>query len=103
MRKAFLMHLNANALEEYQRRHSPIWRELENVLKEHGASNYSIYVDRLRHQLFGYVEIENEARWDAIAQTEICQRWWRYMADLMATNPNSSPVSDSLAEVFHLD
>lgn len=46
IRKAFVMQVNADAHVEYQRRHNPIWPELEAVLKEHGAHHYAIYLDR---------------------------------------------------------
>jgi len=88
---------------EYQRRHSPIWPELEATLKAHGVHNYSIFHDVSTHQLFAYVEIEDAARWDAIAQTEACRKWWRRMGDIMPSNADSSPVSRPLNEVFHLD
>src|SRR5207253_7354354 len=52
--------------------------------------------------LFGYAEIESESRWQLIAQAEICQRWWAYMKELMLTNPDDSPMTSELAEVFHL-
>ncbi len=45
IRKAFVMQVNPDAHEEYQRRHNPIWPELEAVLKSHGAHNYAIYLD----------------------------------------------------------
>jgi len=32
-----------------------------------------------------------------------CRRWWRHMTDLMPSNPDSSPVSRDLREVFHVD
>jgi len=103
IRKAFVMHVNPGAEDEYARRHQPIWADLEQVLKEHGAHRYSIFLHPETHQLFAYVEIEDEARWDAIAQTDVCRRWWRYMADIMPTNPDASPISLGLKEVFHLD
>lgn len=43
IRKAFVMQVNPDAHAEYQRRHSPIWPELEAELKAHGAHNYSIF------------------------------------------------------------
>ena len=46
IRKAFVMQVNPDAHEEYQRRHNPIWPELEAVLKSHGAHNYAIYLDK---------------------------------------------------------
>lgn len=101
IRKAFVMQVNPDAHAEYQRRHSPIWPELEAELKAHGAHNYSIFLDEKRHLLFGFVEIESEARWNAVAQTEVCQRWWKHMADVMPSNADNSPVTDELNEVFY--
>ncbi len=96
------MSVNAGSETEYERRHRPIWPELEAVLKRHGVHNYSIFLHPETRQLFGYVEIEDEARWAAIASTPECQRWWKHMSDVMPGNPDHSPVSTALREVFHL-
>jgi L-rhamnose mutarotase len=103
IRKAFLMTLNPGFREEYERRHNPIWPELREVLKEHGVHNYSIFLDNDSDKLFAYAEIESEERWQQIAETESCRRWWSYMKELMLTNEDHSPVSATLSEVFHLD
>lgn len=103
IRKAFLMQVNPDSHEEYEKRHSPIWPELEKTLRDHGAHNYTIFLDRRTSQLFGCVEIESEERWNAIAQTEACKRWWAYMQDIMAYNPDGTPASRELKEVFHMD
>jgi len=103
IRKAFVMQVNPDAHAEYQQRHNPIWPELEQVLKEHGAHRYSIFLDQARSLLFGYVEIESEERWEAVANTAACQRWWRFMSDVMPSNPDHSPVSSPLHEVFYLE
>jgi L-rhamnose mutarotase len=103
MRKAFLMRLRPEHGEEYQRRHNPIWPELQAVLKEHGVNNYSIFLERGSDRLFAYAEIESEQLWETIAATEVCRRWWSDMKDLMLTNDDDSPVSITLEEVFHLD
>jgi L-rhamnose mutarotase len=102
IRKAFVMSVNPGAEQEYARRHQPIWDDLAAVLKAHGAHNYSIFLDPATRQLFGYVEIEDEARWAAVAKTDACQRWWKFMGDIMPSNPDHSPVSRGLNEVFHL-
>lgn len=103
IRKAFVMSVNAGSEAEYERRHRPIWAELEAVLKAHGVHNYSIFLHSETRQLFGYVEIEDEARWAAIAKTDVCKRWWAHMKDLMPANPDASPISRDLREVFHID
>jgi L-rhamnose mutarotase len=100
--KAFLMSVNPDQQIEYERRHNPIWKELEDVLKEHGAHNYNIFINPETSQLFAYVEIESQERWDAVAQTEICRRWWAYMKDIMPSNPDNSPKSIEIKSVFYL-
>jgi L-rhamnose mutarotase len=103
IRKAFVMQLHAGQVEEYKRRHNPIWPELEVTLKEHGVCSYSIYLHPETLQLFAYAEIESEERWAAIAQTAACQRWWTFMKELMETNADHSPKAVSLDQVFHMD
>ena len=98
-----MMTVNPNLHDEYERRHNPIWRELEAVLKNHGVSNYSIYLEKETNRLFGYAEIESEELWREIADTEICRKWWKFMSDVMPANADDSPVSVELKEVFHLD
>lgn len=102
IRKAFVMEVSPDHHQEYERRHNPIWSDLEQVLKEHGVLKYSIFLHPETNQLFAYAEIESEERWNAIAQTDACQRWWAYMADIMKTNPDNSPFSQDLPPVFHL-
>ena len=102
IRKAFVMSVNAGCEEEYERRHRPIWAELEETLRAHGAHNYSIFLHPETRQLFGYVEVEDEARWGAIAQTDVCRRWWQHMSSVMPSNADGSPVATGLREVFYL-
>jgi L-rhamnose mutarotase len=103
IRKAFLMSVNPDQHDEYEKRHSPIWPELEKTLKNHGASNYSIFLDKDTSNLFAYVEIESEERWNAVAETDICKKWWAHMKDIMPSNPDNSPVSKELSSVFHME
>lgn len=103
IRKAFLMTLKPGNQQEYERRHNPIWPELQDVLRERGVRNYSIFLDRETDRLFAYAEIESEELWASVAQTEVCRRWWAYMKDLMLTNDDNSPAAVELKEVFHLD
>ncbi len=88
--------------EEYARRHDPIWPELEAALLAHGVTSYSIFLDEQTSDLFAYVEFESEARWAAVAGTDVCRRWWQMMRDVMPSNPDGSPVARDLRQVFHL-
>ena len=102
IRKAFRMAVGPGGESEYERRHRPIWPELEAALLDHGVRTYSIFLDTATNDLFGYAEIECEEQWDAIASTAVCRRWWSHMRDLMPTNPDDSPISRDLREVFHI-
>jgi L-rhamnose mutarotase len=102
IRKAFVMAVNIGAETEYERRHNPVWPDLERMLKAHGVRNYSIFLLPQTRQLFAYAEIENESQWVAIASTAECRRWWHYMADLMPHNADGSPMAMDLREVSHL-
>ena len=105
IRKAFIMQLKPGNVADYEKRHNPIWSELRAIFSKQGVHNYSIFIDESTNQLFGYVEIEDEARWGAIAQTAICQKWWKYMQPLMLTcaPDNPKPKETALREVFHID
>jgi L-rhamnose mutarotase len=103
IRKALRMSVHKDAIDEYARRHNPIWPELEATLVAHGVRSYSIYLDPQSGDLFAYAEIESEERWAAIAATEVCKRWWRHMRELMPSNPDNSPISQDLREVFHIE
>jgi len=104
IRKSLLMTLKPGAWIEYEKRHNPIWPELQTVLNNHGVHNYSIFLDRTTNRrLFAYAEIESEELWGQIANTDVCRRWWSYMKDLMLTNDDDSPVASELSEVFHID
>ena len=97
------MSVQAGCEAEYNRRHQPIWPELEEVLLAHGVKTYSIFLHPETRQLFAYVEFTNEAEWEAIAKTDVCRRWWTHMRDLMPSNPDHSPVSLPLEEIFHIE
>ena len=103
IRKAFVMTLKPEQREEYRARHNPIWPELQDALKSHGVSNYSIFVEPETDRLFAYAEVESEEVWRKIGETEACRRWWCHMKDIMFTNADNSPLAKDLDEVFHLD
>ena len=97
------MSVNDGAEVEYEKRHNPIWKELEDTLVAHGVTSYSIFLQPDTRQLFAYAEIKSEERWAAIAETDVCRRWWEHMSELMPTNDDGSPVGIDLREVFHIE
>jgi L-rhamnose mutarotase len=101
-RLAFKLKLNPGQEAEYQRRHNALWPELEQLLKETGIENYSIFLDENTLDLFGVLNIENPTKMDNLPNNPIMKKWWAYMADIMEVNEDNSPKSVSLKNVFHM-
>lgn len=97
------MQLKPGVEEEYKRRHDEIWPELSKTLEEAGIRDYSIYLDRASGILFAVQKRTDTHTADDLPGKLIMQRWWAFMADLMETNPDSSPVVKPLERVFHMD
>lgn len=103
-RFAFKMYLKPGCGDEYQKRHANLWPELRERLEASGVKNYSIYLDIDTNTLFGYQEVVGDANsQDVEAADEITRRWWDYMADIMEVNPDNSPVTIPIQEIFHID
>jgi len=104
-RFAFKMHLKDGMEKEYARRHAAIWPELVKILKEEqGVRNYSIFWDKQTNDLFAYQECTMDTNSQDTSNVDpVTQKWWDMMADLMDTNPDNSPVSIPMQELFHLD
>ena len=103
VRKGFKMFLYPGMAEEYEKRHNALWDEMKDMIHEYGGRNYSIYLDKETNVLYGYLEVESEEQWAKSADTPINRKWWDYMADIMETNEDNSPVWIDLTPVFHLD
>lgn len=99
---AFKMQLNPGMEAEYRRRHDEIWPELADLLHEAGVSDYSIHLDRETDILFGVLTRRKDHGMAGLPDHPVMKRWWAHMADIMATNPDNSPVARDLVTVFHL-
>ena len=102
-RIAFKMKLKPGFAEEYKKRHDQIWPELSQLLKESGISDYSIFLDHETNTLFAVQKQDGEISSQDLGENEILKNWWKYMADIMETNEDFSPVTSPLNEVFHLE
>ena len=99
---AFKMKLNPGRRDEYRRRHDEIWPELVDLLQKAGVSDYSIFLDEETDTLFAVLWRRDDHEMDGLAETEVMQRWWAYMGDIMETEPDASPVVVDLIPVFHM-
>lgn len=100
-RLAFKMYLKSGYELEYEKRHREIWPELQEELTKSGITDYSIYWDKESNYLFAFQKIDESI--PSCEPAPVIWKWWAYMADIMETNPDTSPISVSLIEVFHMD
>jgi len=101
-RLAFKMKLHAGQIAEYKRRHEQLWPELKQLLKQAGIEDYSIFLDEETNNLFGVLKINDPKAMNDLPNHPVMKKWWAYMKDIMDSNPDNSPVSVSLNEVFYL-
>lgn len=102
-RFAFKMKLKPGVAAEYKKRHDEIWPELQKELRLAGISDYSIFLDEETLTLFAVQKLADKNTAAELPKSPVVQKWWNYMAPLMDTNPDKSPVAKPLREVFHLD
>src|ERR1035437_4051570 len=102
-RHAFKMKLKPGIVAEYKKRHDEIWPALAAELKAAGVSDYSIFFDEETLTLFAVQKLADKNSAAEFAHSPIVRKWWDYMAPLMETQPDNSPVAMPLKEVFHLD
>ncbi len=99
---AFKMTLNPGMEAEYRKRHDEIWPELVGLLHDAGVSDYSIHLDPETNILFGVLTRPKNHKMAALPDHPVMKRWWAHMADIMASNPDNSPIAKDLVTVFHL-
>ncbi|MDX9726041.1 MAG: L-rhamnose mutarotase [Bacteroidales bacterium] len=102
-RFGFKMKLNPGFREEYRKRHGEIWPELVTLLKSQGIANYSIFYDEETNILFAYQEQLGESSSQDLGAEDIVRKWWNFMADIMETNPDNSPVTIPLEQLFFME
>ena len=99
---AFKMKLHPGKEDEYKRRHDQLWPELGQLLKKTGIEDYSIFLDEETNDLLGVLKINNPDAMNDLPNHPVMKKWWLYMKDIMECNPDNSPVSIPLKEVFYL-
>lgn len=102
-RLGFRMKVYPEKIADYKKRHDRLWPELHQLLKESGISEYSIFYDKETQFLFAFQKQSGEHSSQDLGQMEIVKKWWTHMADIMETNPDNSPVSIPLEEVFFME
>jgi len=90
-------------LENYKERHDNLWPELHDLLKDNGISEYSIFFDEETNILFAFQKQTGKKGSQDLVQNMIVKEWWESLVGMMETNPDSSPVTKILEEVFYME
>ncbi|MFT3737790.1 MAG: L-rhamnose mutarotase [Breznakibacter sp.] len=102
-RFAFKMYLKSGCRSEYKKRHDEIWPELKELIRSTGVGDYSIFLDEETNTLFAVQKQLGSQSSQDLGLNPIVQKWWAYMSDIMVTNPDNSPVTVPLDEVFYME
>ena len=104
-RVCFLLKVKADRLEEYKKRHAPVWQEMQDALRETGWHDYSLFL-RDDGLLVGYLETPDfQKALDGMARHEINARWQREMSPFFENLEGRRPDEGllRLEEIFHLE
>jgi len=97
------MFLKEGMEEEYIKRHNAIWPELKKCITDQGVFDYSIFLDRETNILFAVQKVRDGVSSQVRDEAGLIQRWWDYMSDIMECNPDNSPKTVDLVEVFYME
>lgn len=103
-RIAFRLYVKPEMLDEYLRRHDPVWPEMLEEIAASGRRNYSIF-----HvgggELVGFYETDDDAASQAyLAQSEIAAKWEADMGRFfVAQEGRADQNAETFPEVFHLE
>lgn len=101
-RHAYTMQLKPGVADEYKRRHDELWPEMIEALRAAGITDFSIFLDEDTGTLFAVQTRADDHTCDQLPRHPVVQRWWAYMADLMETHDDNSPVEQPLRVMFYL-
>jgi L-rhamnose mutarotase len=101
-RICFTLQVKPDRLEEYRRRHAPVWREMLEALRDAGWRDYSLFL-REDGLLVGTLIADDFAAVQAAMEaTEVNARWQAEMAEFFdAGRPDHA--MRVLPEVFNLE
>lgn len=100
IRKAFVLKLKPDALDEYVYWHENMWPELQAELFNQGIAEITLYEIDDKVFLFSYVE--DEAAWNRLWDTEVHHRWARErMVPLMHYRQDGVVDAREMREIWH--
>ena len=102
-RVCFQLQVKPEMLDEYLRRHSPVWPEMLAEIAASGRRNYSLFLGD-GGRLIGYYETDDDAAAQAyLAASEVATRWEAEMAPFfVGLEGRPDQAATPLTEIFNL-
>ena len=102
-RVCFQLRVKPDMLDEYIRRHSPVWPEMLAEIAASGRRNYSLFLGD-GGRLIGYYETDDDVAAQAyLAASEVATRWEAQMAPFFeGLEGRPDQAATPLTEVFNL-
>jgi len=103
-RVCFQLQVKPELLDEYLRRHSPVWPEMLDEIAAAGRRNYSLFLGE-GGRLIGYYETDDdEAAQAYLANSEVAARWEAEMGRFfVGLDGRPDQAATPLTEIFHLE
>ena len=102
-RVAFKMKIREGTAQEYKRRHDEIWPELNELLRNSGISDYTIFLDEETCDLFAVQKLADDHTTDEFPNNPMIRKWCEYMKDIVLMDSSGNPICTPLQEMYHLD
>ena len=102
---AFTMQLKPGFEAEYQKRRTTRFGrscQPTSPPRAAGVSDYSIFLDEKSLVLFGVLKRADDHGMADLPNHPMMKKWWAYMADIMDSHPDNSPVAVDLKPVFYM-
>jgi L-rhamnose mutarotase len=102
-RVCFQLRIAPDLIDEYVRRHTPVWPEMLAEIAASGRRNYSLFLAE-GGMLIGYYETDDDAAAQAyLAASPVAARWEAEMARFfVGLEGRPDQAATPLTEVFHL-
>jgi L-rhamnose mutarotase len=104
-RVCFTLQVRPDRLAEYRERHTAVWPEMLEALREAGWHNYSLFL-RDDGLLIGYLETADFGlALGKMAKTDVNRRWQAEMKEFFVSTEGlaADEQMQAIPEVFHLD
>ncbi len=81
IRKTFVIKLKPGCAAEYKRRHDNLWPEIDQLIRNQGIRNYTIW--NYEDTLFAYYEVDREEPPLTEEEAAADAKWQAYMSDII--------------------